>query len=64
MNESLMAFILGLTLGTGIIVSVASIRPEHTVPYKQGQIDALNGKILFELKKQEDGTIQWTRIEK
>ena len=27
--------------------------------YKQGQIDAINGKIKYELVKQPDGTTEW-----
>ena len=31
--------------------------------YKQGQIDALNGKVFYCLKKSEDGSIKWVRRE-
>jgi hypothetical protein len=36
--------------------------PESTVAYKKGQIDALNGKVSFELKVQEDKTTKWEKI--
>lgn len=32
-----------------------------TTLYKQGQIDAINGKIMYELKQQPDGTTAWER---
>lgn len=31
--------------------------------YKEGQIDALNGKINYELKCQEDNSIEWVKID-
>lgn len=33
------------------------------VGYKEGQIDYANGRIAFELKKQNDGTTQWAKKE-
>lgn len=38
-------------------------KPEDTYPYKRGQIDALNGKILFEKVENEDKEIKWKHIE-
>ena len=32
--------------------------------YKQGQIDALNGKIFYEKTENEDKEIVWTKIKK
>ena len=29
--------------------------------YKQGQIDAINGNVVFELKKMPDNTMEWVR---
>ena len=31
--------------------------------YKKGQIDAINGKIEYELKKNENNTVHWKKIE-
>lgn len=30
--------------------------------YKKGQIDAINGKIEYELKKNENNTVHWKKI--
>lgn len=30
--------------------------------YKRGQVDAINGKIKYELKSQEDGATEWRKI--
>ena len=34
------------------------------VCYKQGQVDALNGDVRYELVQQTDKTIKWTLIPK
>ncbi len=31
--------------------------------YKQGQIDALTGKICYKLEQQQDGSTMWIKIE-
>jgi hypothetical protein len=49
----LVMLILGL--GGGYIVG-------HYLGYKEGQIAAINGKIGYELKVQEDKSIYWERI--
>lgn len=52
-------------LCVGLVVSMLClylfINPERHNAYRKGQIDALSGKIHFELKKQEDGSIIWMR---
>lgn len=50
-------YILGMVTAFFVIFSFG----EYTQLYKQGQIDALSGKIMFELKKQEDNTVIWER---
>lgn len=52
---------MGCFFGALMITVAMTIFPDRGVPYKQGQIDALNGKVFFELKKQEDGTTVWVR---
>ena len=32
--------------------------------YKQGQVDAINGIIKYELVEQEDGHTEWGKVEK
>lgn len=64
MNETLVAFCFGIIVGIAIFVAAASGFAEHTVLYKQGQVDALTGKVAFELKQQKDGSTQWERIKK
>ena len=44
-----------------IIMVSAFVFPEYTTTYKQGQIDALSGKVIFELKDKSDGTREWVR---
>lgn len=59
-NEGI-AFIIGIILGAAVIVISSGIFVENTMPYKAGQIDALSGKVLYELKDQPDGTRIWVR---
>jgi O-antigen/teichoic acid export membrane protein len=56
-----MPAILGLLLGLLIAIVATLFFPEYTHLYRQGQIDAVNGKVLFELKPQPDGTTTWER---
>ena len=50
--------ILGLGLGVLIMAFILG------GSYKKGQIDAINGKIYYELVKQSNNTIKWEKIEK
>ncbi|MCK9279204.1 MAG: hypothetical protein M0P71_01060 [Melioribacteraceae bacterium] len=51
--------ILGIIIGIIIcIVSMASIIPRI---YKNGQIDAINGNIKYELKAMPDNSIVWVK---
>ena len=59
-NEGL-AFTIGLSLGAAFIVIMSGIFVEYSTFYKSGQIDALTGRVLFELKDQPDGTRVWVR---
>jgi hypothetical protein len=57
----LAVFLFGITFGVWLIVILAEFFPEYTSSYRQGQIDALNGKIIVELKQQPDGSTKWER---
>lgn len=54
-------FIIGITAGIWLIVVSSEFFPEYTSSYRKGQIDALNGKIIVELKQQPDGSTKWER---
>lgn len=61
MSEGVLGIIVGILVGAFFVIGLSLTFPEQTKIYKQAQIDALNGKILFELKKQEDGSVVWER---
>ena len=61
MSEGVLGIIVGIIVGAILVVGLTFAFPEYTKIYKQAQIDAINGKILFELKKQEDGSVVWER---
>jgi hypothetical protein len=63
MNETWWAFCSGIILGGGIVIGASMSMDTHTKLYKAGQIDALSGKVLFELKQQPDNTVIWVRKE-
>lgn len=62
--ERLIGFGLGMMMTAIIFVILISIFPEKTSLYRQGQIDALNGVVHYELQTQPDGSKIWKRKEK
>ena len=66
MNKSDMffSFVMGCVAMLMMVLTMLEVFKENTAIYKQGQIDVMNGKVLFELKKAADGSTQWARIEK
>jgi hypothetical protein len=63
MDETWRAFCFGAIFGGGIVIGTSFSLDTHTKLYKAGQIDALSGKVLFELKQQPDNTVIWVRKE-
>jgi hypothetical protein len=41
---------------------IAASVGSHSKRYKQGQIDALTGKICYKLEQQQDGSTMWIQI--
>ena len=56
-------WITPLVMAGFFIAMCVSIFISQPNEYRKGQIDAINGKICFELKKQEDSTIRWEEID-
>lgn len=49
----------------GIVSSVLFLATYHIITedgYKQGQIDALTGKVQYKLYKNADSTVEWVEI--
>jgi hypothetical protein len=61
MKDQTIAFLLGIFIGALSVVYLSDLFLEFTRPYKEGQVDAMNGKIHYELKTMPDGTTQWER---
>jgi small basic protein len=61
MSDAAISLFCGYVLGIVTAFFVIFSFGEYTQLYKQGQIDALSGKVAFELKKQEDNTVIWER---
>ncbi len=61
-KENLISFLLGAFLVLVIVLITLTLYPESNKLYKQGQIDALTGKIEYELVVQIDSTRTWERI--
>jgi len=62
------AFTVGFVTGVVFlmfIIWLADGFPSDVFPrgYEAGQVDAINGKLCYELKKQEDNTTKWTEID-
>lgn len=64
MRENIVAVIIAFNLGITVAFGCIGFFYEYSLPYKRGQIDAVSGKVAFELKKKEDGSTEWTRIQK
>lgn len=45
-----------------IAALIALILKTSNYAYKQGQIDAIHGKIQYELRQNEDGSKSWKKI--
>ena len=57
-----MQFILGAVFGLLFTVTLTLVLYEHTKEYRQGQIDCQNGKMVWQLTKQQDGSVVWTKV--
>lgn len=54
-------FIWGCVFGACFLGLISIITEDSTRLYRQGQIDALTGKVVYELKKQSDGSTAWVK---
>ena len=57
-------FLFGFAAGLFIMLLVIVQHGTPSYHYKQGQIDAINGVIKYELVVQPDSTSEWIKIEK
>lgn len=57
---------VGVLIGVALLTLILNIFSEHTDfyanGYKQGQVDAITGKIKYSLVKQDDNTLVWEEI--
>lgn len=62
--ERFIMFCLGMMMTAIIVGMLKRIDPAADALYRQGQIDALNGVVHYELQTQPDGSKIWKRKEK
>jgi len=55
------SYLLGLLVGFGIGFFICGIFSLSQPDYKDGQIDAINGVIKYELQVQADGSTKWEK---
>ena len=55
-------FWMGVVMGLFVAFLFATWVTRDWDPYKNGQIDAINGNIKYELVEQADGSTSWERI--
>lgn len=55
-------YFTGVAVGASIVMLLDLLWFDE-VWYKTGHIDALRGKICYELRKQKDLTVKWEKIE-
>lgn len=63
-SERFIIFCLGMMMTAIIHGMLKRIDPAASPLYRQGQIDALNGVVHYELQTQPDGSKIWKRKEK
>lgn len=65
MKESFGFILFGIWLGVFMVLGFAGAFSEKTLQYKegykQGQIDYANGKIVYKIKPNGDGTTSWQK---
>ena len=61
---TVLTWISGFFMGVGITNLIYSSVIHEDGGYKQGQIDAINGKICYQIVLQADGSTKWEKIEK
>ena len=63
-NDTGFGLFVGFFAGVIVVIGLSMTFYEYTSLYKKGQVDALSGKVIFELKQQDDGSVLWERKEK
>jgi hypothetical protein len=61
-NDFMAGVMIGVMVATGFLLLI--ITNVYDSRYMQGQIDAINGNIKYELVEQYDGSTKWKRIER
>lgn len=64
MSNDIWRVLFGVWCGIMMTFGFTNLFYDQLYAYKQGQIDAMTGKMQFELKQQSDGTVKWERKEK
>ncbi|MFA5453468.1 MAG: hypothetical protein WC248_07835 [Candidatus Methanomethylophilaceae archaeon] len=59
--QRILTVVAVLLIFTGFMIALIG-RMQYDDAYKQGQIDALTGKICYKLEQQQDGTTIWIKI--
>lgn len=57
----IITFLFGFVIGLIINIVIGYYIPEYTTLYKMGQVDAINGKIQYQLKTNPDNTREWIK---
>lgn len=59
MNNGWSAFLTGIVFGWLVLAVFVTNFSDRTMMYKEGQVDAMSGKIVYVLKEHSDGTRTW-----
>ena len=62
MNNFFASFTVGFIVGVIALAIFISVLGKQVGIYQEGQIDAINGKIYYELQKQDDNTTEWIYV--
>jgi hypothetical protein len=53
---------VGITMVLCMALTIFIAISNYNDGYKDGQVDAINGKVKYELKENEDKTTEWVEI--
>ena len=62
MSDSTGDFSVGLTIGLGVAFIAVIMTIAIAGTYKDGLIDAINGKVKYSLVTKSDGSTSWDRV--
>ena len=62
MTDGAYTFLFGVITGLLLATAAVGLVISNYGNYRDGQVDALNGRVYYELVRQEDGSTEWNYV--